>query len=74
MTTAEKRIAKETFLRALSNTANVRAVCLAANMDGSTVYRWQEVDEEFAQLRRSLPFSLLAFLFSHASHCSGLFG
>lgn len=48
MTAEEKRIAKETFLKALSNTANVRAACLQANVDSSTVYRWQEHDEDFS--------------------------
>lgn len=48
MSEDEKRIAKETFLKALSNTANVRAACLQAGVDSSTIYRWQEHDEEFS--------------------------
>lgn len=47
MTAEEKRTAQETFLRALSNTANVRAACLQAGIDHSTVYRWQEHEEDF---------------------------
>lgn len=50
MTAEEKRIAKDTFLKTLSNTANVRAACMAAGIDSSTVYRWQEHDDEFSLL------------------------
>jgi len=48
MTAEEKRIAKETFLKTLGNTANVRAACMQAGVDSSTVYRWQEHDDNFA--------------------------
>lgn len=47
MTPQEKQEAKEKFLKALSNTANVRAACIQAGVDHSTVYRWQEMDEDF---------------------------
>ena len=47
LTAEERKIAQETFLKALANTANVRAACLQAGIDHTTVYRWQEHDTEF---------------------------
>jgi hypothetical protein len=48
MNTAERRAAQDKFLKALSNTANVRAACMQARIDHSTVYYWQEHDEQFS--------------------------
>jgi hypothetical protein len=47
MTKAERQAAQESFLRALGNTANVRAACLQAGIHVTTVYYWQEHDVEF---------------------------
>jgi hypothetical protein len=47
LTAEEKQETKEKFLKALSNTANVRVACMQAGVDHSTVYRWQEMDENF---------------------------
>lgn len=47
MTEAEREATKDVFLQAFSMTANVRAACLKAGIDRSTVYHWQEHDEEF---------------------------
>lgn len=42
--TAEKQ---EIFLHAFSSTANVRAACMKAGIDRSTVRQWEEHDETF---------------------------
>lgn len=47
LTAEQRKVAQERFLEAFGNTANVRAACLKAGIDRSTVYRWQEVDETF---------------------------
>lgn len=48
LTSEEKTVAKASFLKALANTANVRAACMQAGVDHATVYRWQEHDAEFS--------------------------
>lgn len=48
LTVEERKQIQETFLKALANTANVRAACLQANISHTTIYQWQETDEEFA--------------------------
>jgi len=48
MTEDERRAAQEKFLSTFSKNANVRAACMAAGIDRSQVYRWQEHDEEFS--------------------------
>ena len=47
MTKAERLAAQDAFIKAMENTANVRAACLQAGIDSSTVYYWQEHDETF---------------------------
>jgi len=47
--TKEQRIdAQEKFLRTFSMTANVRAACMSAGIARSTMYAWQETDQEFS--------------------------
>jgi hypothetical protein len=48
MTPEERKIAQEAFIKALGNTANVRAACLQSGISHSIVYQWQEHDTEFA--------------------------
>lgn len=48
LTAEEKRIAQEKFLKSFSMSANVRAACMAAGIDRSTVYKWAEHDEQFS--------------------------
>lgn len=47
MTLEERKATQEVFLKALSNTANIRAACLQSGISRSIVYQWQEHDEEF---------------------------
>jgi hypothetical protein len=47
MSAEERKVAQEEFLKAFAMTANVRAACMKAGIDRSTVYRWQEHDTEF---------------------------
>jgi hypothetical protein len=47
-TSEERKAVQNTFLQALSMTANVRASCLKAGIDRSLVYKWQEHDQEFS--------------------------
>jgi len=47
MTHEERKEAQEAFLKALSNTANIRAACLQAGISRTIVYQWQEHDEDF---------------------------
>ena len=48
MSATERKQAQEVFLQSFSMTANVRAACMKAGIDRSTVYRWQEHDTEFS--------------------------
>ena len=47
LTKEERKIAQDEFIKAMANTANVRASCLAAGISHDTVYQWQEHDTEF---------------------------
>lgn len=47
MTKEERKHAQDTFIKALENTANVRAACMAAGISHAIVYQWQEHDTEF---------------------------
>lgn len=47
MTAQERKQAQDIFIKALSNTANVRAACMQAKISHSIVYQWQEHDPEF---------------------------
>lgn len=47
MTKEERLATQEKFLKVLSMTANIRAACMAAGIDRSLVYYWQEHDTEF---------------------------
>lgn len=47
-TPIEREIKQKLFLEALSLTANVRAACVHAKVGRTTIYRWQEHDEEFS--------------------------
>lgn len=44
----EREATQEKFLKALSMTANIRAACMAAGIDRSLVYYWQEHDDSFS--------------------------
>jgi hypothetical protein len=48
MNAKERKTVQEKFLQSFSRTANIRAACLAAHIDRSTVYYWQEHDTEFS--------------------------
>jgi hypothetical protein len=48
LTRAESQILQEKFLRSFSMTANVRAACMQAGIDRSTVRKWEEHDETFS--------------------------
>src|SRR4051812_714590 len=48
LTAGERVIAQNKFLRTFSMTANVRASCMVAKINRSTVYYWQEHDEAFS--------------------------
>ena len=39
---------QEKFLKSFSMTANIRAACMSAGIDRSTVYSWQEHDSSFS--------------------------
>ena len=47
MTKEERKIAQDAFIKAMENTANVRAACMQAGIHHATVYQWQEHDVEF---------------------------
>lgn len=47
MTAVERKVAQDTFIKAMSNTANVRAACMVAGIAPKTVYQWKEHDLEF---------------------------
>lgn len=47
-TKQEKLAIQEKFLKSFSMTANMRAACMAAGVDRSTVYYWQEHDTDFS--------------------------
>lgn len=44
----QKRQAQEAFLKSFANSGNVRAACMAAGIDRSTIYAWAEIDEQFS--------------------------
>jgi hypothetical protein len=48
MTKEERGKAQEAFLKAMENTANVRAACMHAGIHPSTVYQWAEHDLQFS--------------------------
>jgi len=48
MSKDEREATQEKFLRTLSMTANIRVACMAAGIDRSLVYYWQEHDSEFS--------------------------
>lgn len=48
LTAKETKEKQETFLKTFANTGNVRAACMQADIDRSTVHRWNEVDEHFS--------------------------
>lgn len=48
LTKEETIQAKEKFLRSFAINGNVRAACLSAGIDRSTVYNWSEHDEQFS--------------------------
>jgi hypothetical protein len=48
LTKAEREAIQEKFLKTLSMTANIRAACMAAGVDRSTVWYWQEHDDSFS--------------------------
>lgn len=47
-TQAEKIEAQEKFLKSFASNGNVRAACMAAGIDRSTVHYWSEHDEQFS--------------------------
>lgn len=47
MTKEERKAAQDAFIKAMENTANVRAACMQAGISHATVYQWQEHDTEF---------------------------
>lgn len=47
LTPEERKAAQEAFLKALANTANIRAASLQAGIHPSTVTYWKEHDEAF---------------------------
>lgn len=49
MTDEERAQVQEIFLRALSNTANVRLSCLQAGITSGTIYWWIDHDQDFAE-------------------------
>ena len=48
LTKEQTQEAQEKFLKAFANNGNVRAACLVAGIDRSTVHVWAEHSEEFA--------------------------
>lgn len=48
LTKAERVAAQATFLDTFKLNANITAACMQAGIDRSTVYLWQEHDQEFA--------------------------
>jgi hypothetical protein len=47
MSAEERKVAQDAFIKALENTANVRAACMAAHISHAIVYQWKEHDLEF---------------------------
>lgn len=47
MTKEERKVAQDRFIKAMENTANVRAACMQAGIHPSTIYQWAEHDTEF---------------------------
>ena len=50
LTAKQRLVAQETFLKVFVNSGNVRAACLEAGIDRSTVRQWEEHDEQFSFL------------------------
>jgi hypothetical protein len=48
LTKQQRLETQEKFLKAFSMTANVRAACMTANIDRSTIRQWEEHDETFS--------------------------
>jgi hypothetical protein len=48
LTTAQRIEAQAAFLKSFANAGNVRAACMAANVDRSTVRQWEEHDTDFS--------------------------
>ncbi len=48
LTKAQRKEAQEKFLKSFASNGNVRAACLSAGIDRSTVHRWNEHDEQFS--------------------------
>jgi len=51
-TTAQSGHQKKRFLTAFATGGNVSAACRAARIGRSTVYKWQEIDDQFAAAYR----------------------
>ena len=47
MSAKERKSTQEVFLQAYRSTGNIRASCLKANIDRSTIRKWEEHDLEF---------------------------
>jgi hypothetical protein len=47
-TAEQRREAQEAFLRSFASNGNVRAACMSAGIDRSTVHYWAERDEQFS--------------------------
>lgn len=47
-TEQEKQQAQQAFLKSFAANGNVRAACMAAGIDRSTIYAWAETDEQFS--------------------------
>src|SRR5439155_22091506 len=48
MTAEERKAAQDLFIKAMENTANVRAACMQAGISHTMIYQWAEHDLEFS--------------------------
>ena|SRR6266487_2347301 len=48
MTADERKAAQDLFIKAMENTANVRAACMQAGISHTMIYQWAEHDLEFS--------------------------
>lgn len=48
LTKDETKLAKEKFLKSFASNGNVRAACMVAGIDRSTVHNWSEHDAQFS--------------------------
>jgi hypothetical protein len=48
LTSAQRIEAQSAFLKSFANAGNVRAACMSANVDRSTVRQWEEHDTDFS--------------------------